>query len=84
MENLQSQPDFFGEQVKQALDEIFALCGDACDALKVAHEHSAEWHKRTGEVLAYARVTSVLLMFIENHPAGAHESTRLLRRNSWN
>jgi hypothetical protein len=47
-------------QAKVVLDEIFALCQDACDARKAASQGSAEWHKRTGEVLAYARVTSLL------------------------
>jgi hypothetical protein len=38
-------------QAKVVLDEIFALCQDACDARKAASQGSAEWHKRTGEVL---------------------------------
>jgi chaperonin cofactor prefoldin len=44
----------------EALDEILNLCGQALSERDRADEGSAEWHKRTGEVLAYAKMTSVL------------------------
>jgi len=52
--------DLAASEVKVVLDEIFAFCSDAWDARQSAHENSAEWHKRTGEILAYARMTSLL------------------------
>jgi hypothetical protein len=52
--------DLVASEVKVVLDEIFAFCADACDARRTAFQGSAEWHKRTGEILAYARMTSLL------------------------
>jgi hypothetical protein len=52
--------DLVASEVKVVLDEIFAFCSDACDARQTACEGSAEWYKRTGEILAYARMTSLL------------------------
>jgi len=53
------------EQIRTTLNEIHAFCSDACDARQAAREGSAEWHKRTGEVLAYARMTAMLSMLEE-------------------
>ena len=50
------------EQIKIALQEIHHFFGDAYDARRAARENSAEWHKRTGEALAYARMTALLSM----------------------
>ena len=52
--------DVVAAQVKAVLDEIFAFCSDACDARQSACAGSAEWYKRTGEILAYARMTALL------------------------
>jgi hypothetical protein len=43
-----------------ALDEILQHCGQALSERDNAEEGSAEWHKRTGEILAYARMTYAL------------------------
>jgi hypothetical protein len=48
------------DRIQEALETILAFCADAYDARENACEGSAEWHKRTGEVLAYARMTSLL------------------------
>jgi len=48
------------ELVKHVLDEILSFCADACTAREEAEKGSAEWHKRTGEILAYARMTCSL------------------------
>jgi hypothetical protein len=48
------------ERIREGLEMILAFCADACEARENACEGSAEWHKRTGEVLAYARMTSLL------------------------
>jgi len=48
------------DRVKEALDLILAFCAEALEERAKACEDSAEWHKRTGEVLAYARMTSLL------------------------
>ncbi len=53
------------EQIRIALDEIHAFCADAWDARQAARQGSAEWQKRTGEILAYARMTSLLAMVEE-------------------
>jgi hypothetical protein len=47
-------------EVEVVLEEIFAFCSDAFDAQRAACVGSAEWHKRTGEILAYAVVTALL------------------------
>jgi hypothetical protein len=60
MDKTPVQQDLVAAQIKITLDEIFAFCSDACDARQSAHENSAEWHKRTGEILAYARMTALL------------------------
>jgi hypothetical protein len=47
-------------EVKVVLQEISEFCSDAIDAQSAACEGSAEWHKRTGEILAYAMMTALL------------------------
>ena len=47
-------------EVKIVLEEISAFCSDAFDAQRAACVGSAEWHKRTGEILAYAMMTALL------------------------
>jgi len=59
--------DALAEQVRYALAEIFAFCANAYEARESACEGSAEWHKRTGEVLAYARMTSLLSRLEQQH-----------------
>jgi hypothetical protein len=44
----------------EALDELLEHCGQALSERDRAEEGSAEWHKRTGEILAFAKMTSVL------------------------
>jgi hypothetical protein len=46
--------------VKRTLKEILDYCGEVMDSRQQAAEGSAEWHKRTGEILACARLTSLL------------------------
>jgi len=53
------------DRIQEALEIILAFCADAYDARGNACEDSAEWHKRTGEVLAYARMTSLLWVIEE-------------------
>jgi hypothetical protein len=60
MDKRSVRQDLVASEVKVVLDEIFAFCSHACDARQTACEGSAEWHKRTGEILAYARMTSLL------------------------
>ena len=57
--------DLVAAQVKLALDLISQFCSDAFDAQNTASEGSAEWHKRTGEILAYALMTALLLRIEE-------------------
>jgi hypothetical protein len=52
-------------EVKIVLEEISAFCSDAFDAQCAAGEGSPEWHKRTGEILAYAMMTALLLRIEE-------------------
>jgi hypothetical protein len=47
-------------EVKVALEEISAFRSEALDAQRAACVGSAEWHKRTGEILAYAMMTALL------------------------
>jgi len=54
---MECPPNSITELVKGALDQILTFCGDACTAREEAEEGSAEWHKRTGEILAYGRMT---------------------------
>lgn len=58
------------ESVKDALDEILTFCADAITAREEAEEGSAEWHKRTGEILAYGRMTCSLSR-VEQAAAGS-------------
>jgi len=46
--------------VERALRQIILACEDACAAKLIAPQGSAEWCKRTGEILAYGKVTSML------------------------
>ena len=46
--------------IERSLEEVLSLCQDAAAARRCATEGSAEWHKRTGEILACAKFTSVL------------------------
>jgi hypothetical protein len=48
------------EVVKEALDEILTFCIEACAERQAATEGSPEWHKRTGEILAYGKMTHAL------------------------
>jgi hypothetical protein len=43
----------------RAQREILEACREACEARRNAEEGTPEWHKRTGEILAYARMTNV-------------------------
>jgi hypothetical protein len=49
------------ELLEQSLREILLVCQEACAARQTAVKDSAEWHKRTGEILACAKLTDVLL-----------------------
>ena len=46
--------------VEHSLQEILLVCAEACTARRSAPEGSAEWHKRTGEILACGKLTNVL------------------------
>jgi len=46
--------------VERALRQILLVCEEACAARHAAPEDSAEWHKRTGEILACGKLTSIL------------------------
>ncbi len=46
--------------VEHSLQEILLVCAEACAARRSAPEGSAEWHKRTGEILACGKLTNVL------------------------
>jgi hypothetical protein len=48
------------ELVEQSLREILLVCEEACAARQTAVKNSAEWHKRTGEILACGKLTDVL------------------------
>jgi len=65
LKTLTLRDDSLAGQIKEALNEIHAFCGDACVARRAARKGSAEWHKRTGEILAYGRMTSLLAMVEE-------------------
>jgi hypothetical protein len=39
---------------------ILLVCAEACAARRSAAEGSAEWHKRTGEILACGKLPNVL------------------------
>jgi hypothetical protein len=47
-------------EVKVVLEEILEFCSYAVDAQRAACVGSAEWHKRTGEILAYASMIALL------------------------
>ena len=46
--------------VERGLSQIMLACEEACAARLTTAEGSAEWHKRTGEILAYGKATSLL------------------------
>jgi hypothetical protein len=46
--------------VELVFQEILVACGAASRARQSAPIGGAEWQKRTGEILAYGRVTHVL------------------------
>ena len=46
--------------VERSLQEVLLLCQQARAARQAAAEGSAEWHKRTGEILACAKLTKLL------------------------
>lgn len=52
--------DDLGPTLERALQEIVLACGEACAARKSHPVGSVEWHKRTGEILAYGKLTCVL------------------------
>jgi hypothetical protein len=52
--------------VLRALDQILLACQQSCAARRRVAEGTAEWHKRTGEILAYGNMTHVFI--------GLHES----------
>ena len=54
------QQDAVAVEVKIVLEKISEFCSDAFDAQCAACEGSAEWHKRTGAILAYAMMTALL------------------------
>ena len=43
-----------------SLRDILLACKDACAARRSAMEGGAEWHRSTGEILAYGKLTHVL------------------------
>lgn len=57
----QSRPHHFDlpEAVEHALRDILDACQEACEARRCALEGSPEWHKRTGEILAYGNMTHI-------------------------
>lgn len=46
--------------VKRTLQQILDYCGEVMVERRRAAEGSAEWHKRTGEILACARLTNLI------------------------
>jgi hypothetical protein len=46
--------------VERSLREILLACVEACAAMRCAPEGSAEWYKRTGEILAHGKLTHVI------------------------
>jgi hypothetical protein len=49
-----------GPTVERALEQIVVACGEACAARKSLPADSVAWHKSTGEILAYGKLTNVL------------------------
>jgi MEDS: MEthanogen/methylotroph, DcmR Sensory domain len=49
-----------GRMVERSLQEIVLACAESCAARRDSPEGSVEWHKRTGEILAYGKLTNVL------------------------
>ena len=45
--------------VERCLREVVLVCEQACASRQSASEGSPEWYKRTGEILACAKLTSV-------------------------
>jgi hypothetical protein len=56
----------------EALDEILQHCGQALSERDSADEGSPEWQKRTGEILAYAKMTAALDKLERALPPGTH------------
>ncbi len=60
--------------VELVFREILVACGEATAARQSAPVGSSEWQKRTGEILAYGRVTHVLdrlkNLTVESHGNG--------------
>jgi hypothetical protein len=46
--------------VDRSLRQILLVCEEACAARQAAPKDSPEWYKRTGEILAYGKLTSIL------------------------
>lgn len=46
--------------LERALREVLVACQQACEARRGVPQDAPEWHKRTGEILAYGRFTRVL------------------------
>jgi hypothetical protein len=46
--------------VERSLREVLLICEQACATRQSAPEGSPDWYKRTGEILACAKLTSVL------------------------
>jgi len=47
----------FDSFVERSLHEILVACREANEARRSLPEASAEWHKLTGEILAYGKMT---------------------------
>ena len=57
----------------EALDEILNFCGQALSERDNTEEGSPEWQKRTGEILAYGKMTSALDRLEDALPGGASQ-----------
>ncbi len=52
------------------LESILRECGESCAAFQSEIVASPEWYKRAGEILAYGRLTHLLVRFREQSGAG--------------
>lgn len=63
--------------VERSLREVLLICEQACATRQTAPEGSPEWYKRTGEILACAKLTSVLCRLEQSvrvqHRAQVHQ-----------
>jgi hypothetical protein len=57
---LRSNSKEFEQLAGKALREILRYCHQASEARQSVPEESPEWHKRTGEILAFGKLTKVL------------------------